>query len=364
MNLDIDVFEFWKENAKCTDPFSVDKPRIALTFMFDDHFIQHAVAVQSTEKYYNDLEYRLFVHHCCNDLLEREIGIRCYDEDNMHFHKGQFEVIAGSERRFTEGNTPWLESSVKTVEDVDRVIHRLCSLDMKKDAISDDWREARDNFKRRTQKTLLFESSWTGPVTLACNILGTTNTCILIMDEPERMKDFFDVLCDKYIEYREVIVREDKGCVNREGIGLNDDDCYLFPPAQYEKFCAPFLDKFFKTYAPLPQHKRRQHSDSSMGHLMGILNDLGVNEVNFGPEIHPLEIRRRMPKAVIHGQMPPFTLLNGPQQQIIDIVRRDFDCFGIDGGYVEGVAGVIPVGTPLENIRTYMWAVHTYCRKS
>ena len=125
---------------------------------------------------------------------------------------------------------------------------------------------------------------------------------------------------------------------------------------------APMLARLFAEFAPAPQHRRHQHSDSDMGHLMSILNDLGVNAVNLGPNIRPADIRRAMPKAVIEGQMPPFTLRNGTRNEIITLVRRDIDEAGADGGLVECTAGSVAGGTPLENILLYMWAVEQYGR--
>jgi uroporphyrinogen decarboxylase len=109
-------------------------------------------------------------------------------------------------------------------------------------------------------------------------------------------------------------------------------------------------------------HRYKGDFEIAMGRLMGILADLGVNEVHFGPTIHPLEIREAMPNAMIHGQMPPSTLRDGTPQEIIDVVRRDIECVGGDGGLVECPAGAVPIGTPVESIRVYMWAVQTYGR--
>jgi len=201
-----------------------------------------------------------------------------------------------------------------------------------------------------------------GPATITCNLLGTTNTCYFMMEEPEVMDDYFSVITEKYIEFYEAATMEDQGVVKKEGLSINDDNCYLFPPEQYERFCAPFMKKCYDTFAPLPHHLRRQHSDSNMPHLMGILNGLGVNEVNFGPEINPLDIRKAMPKAVIHGQTPPFVLRNGTKEDLEECVKRNFDSIGADGGLVESLAGVVPESTPLEQIRNYMYAVHTYTR--
>ena len=69
-----------------------------------------------------------------------------------------------------------------------------------------------------------------------------------------------------------------------------------------------------------------------------------------------------MPGAVHHRQIPPFTLRDGTPEEIIESVRRDINSIGGDGGLVAAPAGVVPIGTSLENIRIFMWAVQTYGR--
>jgi uroporphyrinogen decarboxylase len=364
MSYDIDVRAFWQENERCMAPFTTDKPRMPLTFWLDDHFVLQEMALPSTVRYFTDLEYRLEINRACNERLEAALGKHFYPEKTIHRYKGDFEVAMGAGREITEGNTPWIVPiEVDGINDVKRWIDWASRMDVRKAAIPDDWYEEKARFEAASGAELhLAGFGNTGPATLACNILGTTNVCLFIMDAPEVMRSFFEVLCDRYIEYYELVSTENLGYVPREGFGINDDNCFLFSPRKYEALCAPFVRRLFSAFAPAPHHWRRQHSDSAMGHLMGILHDLGVNEVNLGPSIHPREIREAMPNAVIHGQMPPFTLRNGSAQEIIELVKRDIDCLGGDGGLVECPAGAVPIGTPLENIRTYMWAVQEYGR--
>ena len=361
MDDSFDLKYFWQENKKCFMPFSVEKPRVPLALMFDDHFLLHLLPIESTFRYYNDPSYTIEVNCRANDLLEKEIGLRCYDEQGIYYIKGAFEVLMGSKRNINEGNTPWLESPVQDIDDVKKLILFAQSWDIRKKPIPDTWLEEKEKLQKKG-KQLYFAHGMNGPATIACNMLGTSNLCYFIMEEPEIMDEFYAIMAEKYIEFYETVMMIDHGKVNREGLGINDDNCYIFPPEQYERFCAPFVKKCFEKFAPLPGHRRRQHSDSHMPHLMKILYSLGVNEVNFGPKIHPLDIRRVMPKAVIHGQMPPFVLRNGSKDEINECVKRDFEAVGADGGLVESLAGVVPESTPFENIRNYMYAVHKYTR--
>lgn len=363
MNYELNVVEFWKENEACFIPFSTNKPRVPINFWLDDHYLLEEMSLPSTNRYYNDHKYRIQINKLCNDKIEEVLGKRFFDEDEVESPlPNRFEVIMGSRWQLTEGGTPWLESDVECIEDVKRLIDRAIKLDMKKVAFPENWKELKENYEKRMSRSIKLGGKGSrGPATMATSILGTTNTCMFMMDEPDIMKEFFSVLASKLIEYHKVLMNDTNQSI-KEGYSLTDDNCYLFPPNQYLEFCAPLLDKLFKEFAPLPEHKRYQHSDSDMGHLMGTLKDLGINEVNLGPNIHPLDIRKAMPQTVISGQIPPFLLRNGTHEEIIDIVRRDIDSVGRDGGLIECPAGSVTGGTSLENLKVYMWAVDKYGR--
>ncbi|MCL2665585.1 MAG: hypothetical protein FWE82_08230, partial [Defluviitaleaceae bacterium] len=299
------------------------------------------------------------INRAANDILEDGIGARFYPEKSILCVKGSFEVIMGSHPEIREGNPPWLEPAARDIDGVKKLIRKAEKTDIKK-AIPEIWHEKKRKLQDEHGIKLLFSHGPNGPATMACNILGTTNMCIYIMENPDVMDAFFDVMTARYTEFIETAASEDNGFVSREGIWINDDNCCLFPPKVYERFCAPMLARLFEQFAPLPIHTRCHHSDSSMSHLMGILYGLGVNAVNLGPNIHPRAIRETMPKAFIYGQTPPFILRNGTADQINEYVRRNFECIGGDGGYAESLAGVIAESTPLENIRAYMSAVERF----
>ncbi|PMQ01194.1 MAG: uroporphyrinogen III decarboxylase [Dictyoglomus sp. NZ13-RE01] len=355
-----DLKEFWEENDYCLRNFQ-NKTRIPIFYWLDDHFLFELIDIESTIRYYTDYNYRLDCHKRANQILEKALGRKFYPEDPVEPPSpNRFEVLMGAKYVLTEGGTPWLVSEVRDIDDVKELIKKMEKVNMEECALPEDFYEKKELYEKETGKKIKLGSSSRGPATLATSILGTENLCIFMMEEEELLLEFYNVLCEKLIEYCRVLRKATK---NQEyGFSIMDDNCFLFPPKKYLKFCAPFLERIFKEFAPLPHHLRYQHSDSNMKHLMGILNDLGINEVNFGPEIHPKEIRTAMPKAKIYGQMPPFTLRNGTYEEIISIVKRDMECLGGDGNFVECTAGSVASGTPLENIKLYMWAVDKFCR--
>lgn len=363
MNYELDVKAFWEENEKCFDAFNTNKPRVPISFWLDDHFLLEDMKLPSTLRYYNDQPYRIQIHKEINDKTDKVIGKRFYSEEEPLFLTPmRFEVIMGAFWKLTEGGTPWLESSITDIEDVKNLINKVQKLDMKVAAFPEGWKEEKVRYEKvMGKKVKLNVNSSRGPATMATSILGTTNTCMFIMDEPEVMDEFFEILGLKLAEYQNVLMKDMEYDI-KEGYNIADDNCYLFPPKQYLRYCAPVLKRLFDEFAPLSQHNRFQHSDSSMGHLMGILYDLGVNNVNLGPSINIKEIRKTMPKAIIQGQIAPFILRNGSAEDIIKTVRYDIESVGQDGGLIECPAGSIAGGTSLENIKIYMWAVDTFGR--
>lgn len=296
LQYELDVKAFWEENSKCMAPFTTDKPRVPIHYWLDDHFLIEEMNLPSTLRYYNDLDYQIQVHKECNDKIEKVLGRRFYPEfKGMRLTPKRFEVVMGAKYVQTEGATPWLESTVETIDDVKKLINRAEKLEMDKVIFPEGWEEEKKRYEQETGlKVKMGGGGSRGPATIATSILGTVNVCMFIMDYPEVMADFFEILTDKLIEYHHAQFKN-TGHENRTGYMLADDNCYIYPPKQYEKIVAPQMEKLFKEFAPEPNHLRHQHSDSDMGHLMGILNDLGINSVNLGPNIHPLDIRKAMP---------------------------------------------------------------------
>ncbi len=359
----LDLVTFWKENDKALAQSPAQRTRIPILFSMDDHYLIETLNMPSTIRYYNDFAYRMSVHRQMNDIHEAALGKRFFPELPCEPPEPvRFEVLMGAHWELREGGTPWLESSVTDEADLDRLIAAAEKLDMRTAAFPEDFLAKKEAWEAATGKPVRMGGTFArGPATMATSILGTTNTCLFMMDEPERMDAFFDVLGRKLVEWHEAQMAV-TGNTERSGYALTDDNSCLFPPAQYERFCAPVLHRLFSTFAPNPEHRRYQHSDSEMRHIMPILHQLGVNVVNLGPTIHPLVIRKAMPDAEIHGQLPPMLLRNGTPEEIRDMVKRDIDAVGADGKLVCATAGSMAGGTPMENFLVYMGAVAEFGR--
>jgi hypothetical protein len=107
---------------------------------------------------------------------------------------------------------------------------------------------------------------------------------------------------------------------------------------------------------------RYQHSDSAMGHLLDIQYQLGIREVNYGPEVDAALIRYKMPETMVNGHIPPFLLRNGKPGEIKDRILNDFHKAGQSGGLTVTTAGSLAAGTGVGRMRWMMQVVQNHCR--
>lgn len=360
MNYDLDLQRFWSEQKESQGkPWRTDKPRAPIGIPVDDHWLIEEMGIPSTIRYYEDVEYRLGINKTCNDRVEAAIGIRPFGERHCPGTR-RIEEVFGSVIVLTEGGTPWLEPGVETPEELDRLLDRVEARDLREYLVTEEWVDGRKQFQEKYGIEPKAGGGSRGPATIGTSVCGTQNYLMWLMDAPRTMARFTDLLATKLIEFNKILAEATNHTIR--GYGWADDNCCLLSPSLYREFCYPVLERVFNEFAPNPEDNRFQHSDSAMGHLMPMLNELGLKGANFGPTVHPSDIRTAMPNTLIHGQVAPMTLRNGTPEEIIEAIRRDFDAVGGDGGLVLTTAGSVAAGTSLENLQIYMWAVDEYCR--
>jgi uroporphyrinogen decarboxylase len=130
----------------------------------------------------------------------------------------------------------------------------------------------------------------------------------------------------------------------------------------FEAFAMPIHRAVFGTYAPNPEDRRRQHSDSDMAHLLPQLGSLNFSSVNFGPTLSVSEIRQHCPNAVIDGQLAPFTYSRNEEANMVAEFLRDFDQAKEKRGLNFATAGSVNNGSRLTGMRLLMAAVQRYGR--
>ncbi len=355
---DLDLEAFWIENAQCTG-FTTAKPRCAVSFSPDDHWIFEFMSVPSTVRYYKDKPYRDELHGEVNRVTQAYVGRTFFSEDTFEHNPKRIENLFGSEFLYLENSTPWLSHVTEDPDEFLRILDRAERTDMASWALPEpfvaEW-EARTLAGKPLPD---LGGGSRGPATIMTQVLNPQVAILWMIDYPEMMGRFRDILAQKMIELNQVL-RDFSG--NTElGWSILDDNSALFNRALYQEFCVPVLQRVMDALAP-GDARRYQHSDSAMGHLLEEQYALGIREVNYGPTVDAALIRQKMPDAMIHGQMPPFTLRDGSPDEIRQRMIEDFHKGGQSGGLIATTAGSLAAGTGVGRMRWFMQVVQEDCR--
>lgn len=349
-----DLDRFWQENEQSKGkPFSTLKPRAPIAIPLDDHWLLEELALPSTVRYYKDEVYRLECNAEANRRCRSAIGIAPFAEQPGGPAPRRIEELFGARTEVIEGGTPWLEPGISSPEELARLLDEL-------EGISDEALAERMQLPDHAAAGGIHQAWSRGPATIATSVLGTTEAMYAVVDEPDLMERFFRVLADILVRWHGLWAKAQGKRV--AGVGILDDNCALFSPQLYGRFCLPVWERLAAEFSPGESDMRYQHSDSSMEHLLPLLAKLQLTGCNFGPTLSVQTIRRLMPATEIQGQIAPFTLRNGSAADVEAEVIRDWEGAGADGGLLITTAGSVAAGTSLESIRAWMECVDRICR--
>jgi len=354
----LDLEGFWAENAAC-EAFTPNKPRCALSFAPDDHWLLEFTQAPSTLRYYQDKAYRDQLHRDVNQVTAKYVGRAFFDEDTWAHSPKRIENLFGSEFTYTEGGTPWLTHVTQDPDEFARILDRAEATEMKAWALPEAYRREWEARKAQGLPLPLLGTGSRGPATIMTSVLQPEILFFWCYDHPNLIQRFGEILAAKMVELNRVL-RAFSGNTQSDW-WITDDNCALFNRALYRAYCVPVLETVLDAMAPRGA-RRYQHSDSAMGHLLEEQRALGINSVNYGPEVDAALIRETMPAAVINGQTPPFLLRNGSPDEIRARVIADFHKAGATGGLIVTTAGSLAAGTGVGRMRWYMQVVQEDCR--
>ena len=358
LSRDLDAGAFWKENELC-GKFTTDKPRCELIFSPDDHWLFEFLDVASTIRYYADKTHRDALHKEANVITLEHVGKAFFDEDSWEHAPKRIENLFGSEFRYEERGTPWLQPATSDPEEFALILDRAEAVEMGDWALPEPFLKEWGRRKADGKPMPLLGAGSRGPATIMTSVLSAEDVFFWMEDHPALMRRFRELLAVKMIEFNRVL-RQFSGN-DHASWWITDDNCALFNRELYREYCYPVLEAVMEALAP-GDAPRYQHSDSSMEHLLDYQYALGIRSVNYGPEIDVRNIRRKMPGAMIHGHMPPFLLRNAGPEEIRLRIISDFEKVGEGGGFTVATAGSLAAGTGVGRMRWLMRCTQKYCR--
>ncbi|TVR56632.1 MAG: hypothetical protein EA426_13260 [Spirochaetaceae bacterium] len=373
----VDLDAFWRDNDIArADPFGSSIPQCAFSAILTWECIFDELGVEQDwwRFLYQDEKWALDLSRRYNDLAEEIVGRRIVPETPRNPErewpeiKGLHEIFEA--RNVWEGGASgswWLTQSAHTPDELravlDRAEKRLENLPAL--LLPEDWAEQKARLTALGETVPLYRHQ-RGPCTFACSIFGVENMLYLFYDDPDLMRRFGDLIARAIIA-RARLIDQEAGFTEEtapRGWSWADDNCCLFTPEMFEFFAMPIHREVFAAFAPDPEDRRFQHSDSAMGHLLPLLSELDFKGVNFGPTLTVSEIRGHCPNAVIAGQLAPFTYSRNEEANMVAEFLRDFSQAREKRGLSFTTAGSINNGSRLSGMRLLMAAVQRYGRFS
>lgn len=365
----LDVERFWAEQEKAIqDPFGEDIAQVPLGAILTGECVYDELGVTEDHwRYLHDEEWRLALHRAYNDTAEKIVGRRILSEERSDPSR-QYPPVKQLhdvfEARYEwHDQSWWLHQVVNSQDELSSLLDRVENRNIREFILPKNWEQEKQRLMAMGIRCPLYRSQ-RGPVTFAASIFGAENLIYLIMENPDLAARFRDVILKTMLEIARVL-DEEAGYTEEtapHGFGFADDNCCLLTPEMYEFFGYPILKGIFDRYCPDPSDVRHQHSDSDMGHLLPILAKTGMNSVNFGPNVMIADIRRYMLRAVIRGQLAPFTYSRNEEENIVMEFLRDFEMARESRGIIFDTAGSINNGTRLTSMRLVMAAIQKYGR--
>jgi len=367
----VDLDRFYEDQEKArANPFGKDIPQCPLAIWMSGECVYDELGVKEDFwRYAHDEKWRLELNKAYNDKSEKILNKRLLNETpgdptrSYPGHKGLHDLFEA--KNIWSDQSWWLQQSAHNEQELsavlDRVEKRLENL--REFMLPENWDEEKERLTSLGVNPPLYRGQ-RGPVTFAASVYGVENLLFLIHDNPTLAGRFRDLILKSMLEMARVL-DEEAGFTPEtapRGFGWADDNCMLLSPPMYEFFGYPILKGIFDRYAPDPEDRRGQHSDSEMAHLLPILGRLDLNGVNFGPRVRADEIREHLPNAVINGQLAPFTFSRNEEENIVAEFIRDFEMAREKRGLTFGCAGSINNGSRLTGLRLIMAAIQRYGR--
>jgi uroporphyrinogen decarboxylase len=362
----VDLERFWAQNEiGLADPFGAHIPRVPMHMHIGHHCAFAELGLPEDNKRVEDDPQ--FAHDMAVAYNRKAMAIvgRKFLNETLADPRKQFPRVRSVGeifgcQRLWQSESWWLMEAAHTPEELSKLLDRVERLDVRSAMFPDNWEsECRRIYEQFGLRPHLGKHL-RGPVTLATSIYGSENLVYLIMDDPALAARLRDAILRVVLEYYAICDEVSDPAKVRRGFSFADDNCCLMTQDMYALFGQPILRAVYDRFAPQPGDSRYQHSDSDMGHLMPLLNETGMNRVNFGPRIRVRDIRAAMPHAVIEGQMAPFTFMRNNEEQIIAEVKRDCEDAMEKRGLVYATAGSVNDGSTLQSLRTIMWALEQY----
>lgn len=202
----------------------------------------------------------------------------------------------------------------------------------------------------------------------ACELFGVENMIFATYDDPDWVEEFLDILLKQKQEYIEENLRGLPFDLVETGGGAASNT--VISHDIHERFCLPYDVRMHDMIHEVG-FKTVYHTCGGMTRITDLLvqNHCDVSETlspgGVGGDINSEEAARKLygemhPYVTLIGGMDQINLLEkGTKQQIEEEVRKLFECYGRDGGYIMSACDHFFTAPP-ENLKIFAQAAGNY----
>lgn len=197
----------------------------------------------------------------------------------------------------------------------------------------------------------------------ACCLMDVNELILEAMDNPGWVHRFMEILLEKKLRFIYESLDGVKFDVIETGGGASSDT--LISPAMHKEFCLPYDRRIHRALHEIG-HISTYHTCGGMMHILELIleNETDVSETltppSAGGNITEPEKAAAVfgKKVAMIGGMDQYNILTeGSESEICAEVRRLFEGFGKDGGYIMSASDHF-FETPVENLKIYAKAAH------
>jgi len=192
----------------------------------------------------------------------------------------------------------------------------------------------------------------------ACCLTEVQKLIIEAVENPDWVHRLLRILLAKKLRFIEESLKGAKFDLIETGGGAASDT--LISPALHEEFCLPYDRELHRALHDVG-HICTYHTCGGMMHILNLIveNEADASETLAPPGVggnitEPAKVREAYAgRVAMIGGMDQFNVLTkGTREQIRAEVRRLFEGFGRDGGYIMAASDHF-FDAPVENLRTY-----------
>jgi uroporphyrinogen-III decarboxylase len=162
-----------------------------------------------------------------------------------------------------------------------------------------------------------------GPFTIGCCLLGATELCLALYEEPEFARDFLTYLTDATIDRIKRLKRFWGLNEKTENLGFADDSIALLSPETYAEFLLPLHKKLINELTTKGDNNSIHLCGNATHHFPMLVKELNVRAFDTGFPVRFGELIKKLgPDVAISGGVHVDILLNGGPDAIKAETKR------------------------------------------